>query len=245
MHGRRAVRPGPSPAAPASNSFSVPAAPMIAASGVFRSCEIEVSSAERSRSASAASLARSTSATSWMRSMASAAWSASASKQALLLGREQRTLLVVVEADDADRRAAGLAAGDRAASRPAACRRRARRRGRAPTPSAPPRCRHRPACRRADSRPCTAIVPFSGRSSTTRTFSIEAIWKAVAHSTSSSVPVPASFLREQIEIFGGPRALARRGRLALDAAGQVAGDEGDDEEERKRDDAFRVAMVRV
>ena len=54
-------------------SRSVPAEPMIAASGVRRSCEIEVSSAWRSRSASAARMALSTSSTRLTRSMATAA----------------------------------------------------------------------------------------------------------------------------------------------------------------------------
>ena len=61
------------------NSRSVPAAPSTAASGVFRSWEIEVSSAERSRSVSAARSTRSISSTSLTRSIASAPWSRSAS----------------------------------------------------------------------------------------------------------------------------------------------------------------------
>ena len=60
-------------------SRSVPAAPRIAASGVLRSWEIEVSSAVRSRSVSMVRFARSMSSTRWTRSMASALWSISAS----------------------------------------------------------------------------------------------------------------------------------------------------------------------
>src|SRR5262249_59221100 len=52
---------------------NAPAAPKTAASGVRRSCEIEVKSAERNRSASVARLARSRSSTRRTRSMASAA----------------------------------------------------------------------------------------------------------------------------------------------------------------------------
>ena len=62
-------------------SRSVPAAPSTAASGVLRSCEIEVSSAERSRSVSTVRLARSMSSTRWTRSIASAPWSISASSR--------------------------------------------------------------------------------------------------------------------------------------------------------------------
>ena len=56
-----------------------PAAPSTAASGVLRSCEIEVSSAERSRSVSTVRLTRSMSSTRCTRSIASAPWSISAS----------------------------------------------------------------------------------------------------------------------------------------------------------------------
>ncbi len=84
-----------------------PAAPRIDASGVLRSCEIEVSSAERNRSASMLRLARSNSSTRNTRSIASALWSISASSNRPLIRREQRTRLVAVDADDADRPAAG------------------------------------------------------------------------------------------------------------------------------------------
>ena len=83
-------------------------------------------------------------------------------------------------------------------------------------------------------------MPSSGSSSTTRTFSIEAIWKAVAQSTSSSVPTPASFLAEEIEVLGRPRALARRTAWLRTRAVEVAGDDGDDEEEEQRDDVFGI-----
>ena len=53
--------------------------PMIEASGVRRSCEIEVSSAARSRSVSASTRASSSPLASEMRSIATAAWSHSAS----------------------------------------------------------------------------------------------------------------------------------------------------------------------
>ena len=126
MHGAEQIPLGRLRPALRRNSRSVPAAPMIEASGVFRSCEIEVSSAERRRSASAASLALSRSSTSLTRSMASAAWSVSASMQPPLLRRQQRPLAVVVDADDADRRRAPCATAGRGAWRRAACRRRGR-----------------------------------------------------------------------------------------------------------------------
>ena len=132
-------------------------------------------------------------------------------EQAALLGRQQRPGPVAVDADHADRAAAGaqrqeqpLGAGQRVGAA-------AGRRGCAPRPIRRRRGRPRRACPRADSRPCTAIVPSSGSSSTTRTFSIEAIWKAVAQSRSSSVPTPASLLAEEVEVLGRPaRAGARR-----------------------------------
>ena len=62
-------------------SRSVPAEPSTEASGVFRSWEIEVSSAERSRSVSAVRSTRSMSSTRRTRSMASAPWSISASSR--------------------------------------------------------------------------------------------------------------------------------------------------------------------
>ena len=68
----------PSPSLPP-RSRSVLAEPSTAASGVFRSCEIEVSSAERSRSVSTVRLTRSMSSTSRTRSTASAPWSINAS----------------------------------------------------------------------------------------------------------------------------------------------------------------------
>ncbi len=55
--------------------------PMMEASGVFRSCEIEVSSAARKRSVSPVTRASSMPAASEMRSIATAAWSASASSR--------------------------------------------------------------------------------------------------------------------------------------------------------------------
>ena len=60
-------------------SRSAPAAPSTAASGVLRSCEIDVSSAERRRSVSATRRTRSMSSTRCTRSIASAPWSLSAS----------------------------------------------------------------------------------------------------------------------------------------------------------------------
>ncbi len=68
-----------SPVSASERSRKVPAAPRIAASGVLRSWEIEVRSAERSRSVSTVRLTRSMSSTRWTRSMASALWSISAS----------------------------------------------------------------------------------------------------------------------------------------------------------------------
>ena len=63
----------------APRSRMVPAEPRIAASGVFRSCEMDVSKAERSLSVSMVRLARSMSSTRCTRSIASAPWSISAS----------------------------------------------------------------------------------------------------------------------------------------------------------------------
>ena len=88
-------------------SRSVPAAPRIAASGVRRSCEIEVSSAERSRSVSTPRLTRSdvldeVHALDRERRLVD-----ERVEQPALLGREQRAGLVAVEADDADGAAAG------------------------------------------------------------------------------------------------------------------------------------------
>ena len=59
----------------------VEAAPSTEASGVLRSCEIEVNSAERNRSDSTVRLTRSMSSTSSTRSIASAPWSISASSR--------------------------------------------------------------------------------------------------------------------------------------------------------------------
>ena len=84
-----------------------PAAPSIAASGVFRSCEIEVSSAERRRSVSIERLARSMSSTRWTRSMASAAWSISASSRRRSSGVSSGPGLSLSMPIDADRAAAG------------------------------------------------------------------------------------------------------------------------------------------
>jgi hypothetical protein len=89
------------------------------------------------------------------------------------------------------------------------------------------------------------MPPLSGSSSTTRTLSIERDLEGGAHSTSSSVPVPASFLAEQIEVLGGAGALASGGGLALHPAGQVGGDECDDEEEDQRDHAFGIGDGRA
>ena len=95
------------------------------ASGVFRSCEIEVSRAERSRSVSTLRLASSMSSTRWTRSMASARLVDQRIEQAALVGRQQRARLVAVDADDADRAAAGahrqeqpLGAGQRVGAAP-------------------------------------------------------------------------------------------------------------------------------
>ncbi len=60
-------------------SRSAPAAPSTAASGVFRSCEIEVSRAERKRSVSTVRRTSAMSSTRCTRSIASALWSISAS----------------------------------------------------------------------------------------------------------------------------------------------------------------------
>ena len=54
-------------------------------------------------------------------------------EQPPLIGRQHRPRLVAVDADDADRAAAGAASAGTAASRRAACRRRARRRGCSPS----------------------------------------------------------------------------------------------------------------
>ena len=62
-------------------SRSVLADPSTAASGVLRSCEIEVRSAERRRSVSTVRLTRSMSSTRWTRSIARAPWSMSASSR--------------------------------------------------------------------------------------------------------------------------------------------------------------------
>src|SRR5664279_561819 len=66
---------------PLARSRMVEAAPSTDASGVLRSCEIEVSSAERKRSDSTDRLTRSISSTSNTRSIASAPWSTSASSR--------------------------------------------------------------------------------------------------------------------------------------------------------------------
>ena len=97
---------------------SVPAAPRMAASGVRRSCEIEVSSAERSRSVSAASSARvdvldELDALDRERRLVG-----QRIEQAPLLGRQQRPLPVAVDADDADRRRARCASAGTGACAP-------------------------------------------------------------------------------------------------------------------------------
>ena len=103
---------------------SAPAAPRMEASGVLRSCEIEVSSAERSRSASTVRLARRVldqmDALDRQRRLVD-----QRVEQAPLVGREQRAGLVAVDADDADGAAAGahrqeqpLGAGQRIGAAP-------------------------------------------------------------------------------------------------------------------------------
>ena len=109
------VRRGSPRSRSAAKSRSVPAEPMIAASGVRRSCEIEVSSAWRRRSASAARMAVSTSSTRLTRSIATAAWSDERVEQAALLGGEQRAGALGVEADDADGAAGGAQRHEQAA----------------------------------------------------------------------------------------------------------------------------------
>ena len=83
-------------------SRNVPAAPSTAASGVLRSCEIEVSSAERSRSVSIGALRAV--------DILDQAYALDRERglidqgieQTALIGREQRPGLVAVDADDAD-----------------------------------------------------------------------------------------------------------------------------------------------
>ena len=81
--------------------------PRIEASGVRRSCEIEVSRAERSRSVSACSRARCRSRARLTRSIASAAWSVSASSSRCWSGVSSGAGLVADDADHAHRAAAG------------------------------------------------------------------------------------------------------------------------------------------
>ena len=88
-------------------SRSVPAAPSTAASGVFRSWEIEVSSAERKRSVSAARSTRSISSTSLHPLDRERALVEQRVEQPPLVGREQRTGLVAVDAHHADGAAPG------------------------------------------------------------------------------------------------------------------------------------------
>ena len=87
-------------------SRRAPAAPSTEASGVLRSCEIEVRSADRSRSVSIVRLTRSMSSTRRTRSIASAAWSIRASSRRRWSARQQRTGPLAVDAEDADRSAA-------------------------------------------------------------------------------------------------------------------------------------------
>ena len=89
-------------------SRSAPAAPSTAASGVLRSCEMEVSSADRSRSVSATRSTRSISSTSRTRSIASAPWSSNASSSRRWSVRQHRARLVAVDAHDADGAASGM-----------------------------------------------------------------------------------------------------------------------------------------
>ena len=81
--------------------------PSTAASGVLRSCEIEVSSAERSRSVSTVRLTRSMSSTRCDALDRQRALVDQRIEQAALIGREQRPRLVAVDADNADGAAAG------------------------------------------------------------------------------------------------------------------------------------------
>ena len=101
------------------------AAPMIEASGVFRSCEIEVSSAERSRSASAATRGRLDVARRGRRARSRPrpgrpARRAGGARRASGAGPGRSR----VEPDDADGAAAGARSAGTAAARRAACRRR-------------------------------------------------------------------------------------------------------------------------
>ena len=152
-----------------------PPTPSTAASGVLRSCEIEVSSAERRRSVSAVRLARSMSSTRWTRSIASALWSISASSRRRWSGVSSGPGLSL----SMPTTPIGAAAGAHRQEQPLGARQRvraaARRPDRSPTPISRRRGRRRRACPRADSRPSRRSMPFSGSSSTTRTFSIKAV----------------------------------------------------------------------
>ena len=124
----------------------------MAASGVFRSCEIEVSSAARRRSASTAAfglieIVHEMNALDGQRRLVD-----QGVKQAPLVGREQRTGLVAVDADDADDaapRAHGqeqpLGARQRIGAAPC-------RRGHGPRPISPRRYRPHRECPRVDTR---------------------------------------------------------------------------------------------
>ena len=225
-----AVPPLPARRKRPANSLSVPAAPMMAASGVFRSCDIEVSSAERSRSASAASLALSTSATSWTRSMASAAWSASASSS---------------------RRCSGVSSGPcLSSSMPTT-----------PTaPRAGPQRQIEPlgARQRVGAAPGWPVVlpgPLRGGD----VGLVQRVLRRIAglhrdrpvlrqeqhdphlqHGGDLERCRPENvveragagqLLAEEIEVFGRAGALPRRDRLRCDPRRQIAGDDGDEEEE--------------
>ncbi len=217
------------------------AEPRIEASGVRRSCEIEVSSAERSRSVSAASRARSTSCARLMRSIASAAWSASASSSRRWSGVEQRPRPVAVEADDADRRRGRCAAAGTAAWRRAACRRRGRPAGCSPSTISPRRGRPRRARPRADSRRAPRRVSPSGSSSTTLHLQHRArSGRRSPTSRSSSVTDAGELAAEEVELLGRLGALARRHGLDAHARGQIAGDDRHDREEEQRDDVLGI-----
>ena len=175
-HGREQIALLASSERPLPRSRMVLAAPSTEASGVLRSCEIEVSSADAQpvgfhRALDPVHVLDQQHALDRERALID-----QRVEQTALVRRQQRPGAVVVDTDDADRRRARSASAGTAAWRPAACPSRARRGDRCSRPSSRRQDRPRRAGLPADSRLLTVSTPSSGSSSTTRTFSISAVW---------------------------------------------------------------------
>ena len=200
-----------------------------------RSCEIEVSSAARSRSVSAATRASvdvlgERDALDRERGLVG-----QRIEQPALVGREQRpgpsrSMPTTPTAPRPVRigRNSRLRARQRVGAAPG-------RRGRAPSTSRPPRDRPRRARPPADSRRAPRRSSPSGSRSTTSHLQHRArSGSAVAHSRSSSVADAGELAAEAVELLGGcARALrARRSPARATRAVEVAGDDRDDQRRR-------------